>query len=61
MIHIVFEIHDAWCRRTRHGINPTYLQGYLNEFNRRFWPVVAIDSDLKTAPLGLYRYFYEAV
>jgi len=53
MIHIVFGNLDAWLLGTHHGVSPTHLQGYLNEFvfrfNRRFWPMVAFDSVLKIA------------
>jgi hypothetical protein len=53
MIHIVFGNLDAWLLGTHHGVSPTHLQGYLNEFvfrfNRRFWPMVGFDSVLKIA------------
>jgi hypothetical protein len=53
MIHIVFGNLDAWLMGTHHGVSPTHLQGYLNEFvfrfNRRFWPMVGFDSVLKIA------------
>ena len=53
MIHILFGNLDAWLLGTHHGVSPTHLQGYLNEFvfrfNRRFWPMVAFDSVLKIA------------
>jgi transposase-like protein len=66
MIHIVFGNLDAWLLGTHHGVSPTHLQGYLNEFvfrfNRRFWPMVAFDSVLKIATRVeslTYRAFYE--
>lgn len=66
MIHIVFGNLDAWLLGTHHGVSPTHLQGYLNEFvfrfNRRFWPMVAFDSVLKIAARVeslSYRDFYE--
>jgi hypothetical protein len=66
MIHIVFENLDAWLMGTYHGVSPTHLQGYLNEFvfrfNRRFWPMVAFDSVLKIAARVkalTYRDFYQ--
>ena len=66
MIHIVFGNLDAWLLGTHHGVSPTHLQGYLNEFvfrfNRRFWPMVAFDSVLKIAARVealTYRDFYE--
>lgn len=66
MIHIVFGNLDAWLLGTHHGVSPTHLQGYLNEFvfrfNRRFWPMVAFDSVLKIATQVeslTYRAFYE--
>ena len=67
MIHIVFGNLDAWLLGTHHGVSPTHLQGYLNEFvfrfNRRFWPMVAFDSVLKIAAQvesPTYRSFYES-
>lgn len=67
MIHIVFGNLDAWLLGTHHGVSPTHLQGYLNEFvfrfNRRFWPMVAFDSVLKIAArVGAltYKDFYES-
>ena len=66
MIHIVFGNLDAWLLGTHHGVSPTHLQGYLNEFvfrfNGRFWPMVAFDSVLKIATRVeslTYRAFYE--
>jgi len=66
MIHIVFGNLDAWLLGTHHGVSPTHLQGYLNEFvfrfNRRFWPMVGFDSVLKIATRVeslTYRAFYE--
>ena len=66
MIHIVFGNLDAWLLGTHHGVSPTHLQSYLNEFvfrfNRRFWPMVAFDSVLKIAARVeslTYRDFYE--
>jgi hypothetical protein len=68
MIHIMFGNLDAWLLGTHHGVSPTHLQGYLNEFvfrfNRRFWPMVAFDSVLKIAARVeslTYRGFYENV
>jgi transposase-like protein len=65
MIHIVFGNLDAWLLGIHHGVSPTHLQGYLNEFvfrfNRRFWPMVAFDSVLKIATRVeslTYRAFY---
>jgi len=66
MIHIVFGNLDAWLLGTHHGVSPTHLQVYLNEFvfrfNRRFWPMVGFDSVLKIAARVeslSYRAFYE--
>ncbi len=66
MIHIVFGTLDTWLLGTYHGVSPTHLQAYLNEFvfrfNRRFWPMVAFDSVLKIATRVeslTYRAFYE--
>ncbi len=66
MIHIVFGNLDAWLLGTHHGVDPTHLQGYLNEFvfrfNRRFWPMVAFDSVLKIATKVeslTYKDFYQ--
>lgn len=68
MIHIVFGNLDAWLLGTHHGVGPTHLQGYLNEFvfrfNRRFWPMVAFDSVLKIATKVeslTYKDFYQGV
>jgi transposase-like protein len=53
MIHIAFGNLDAWLLGTHHGVSPKHLQAYLNEyvfrFNRRFWPMVALDSVLGIA------------
>lgn len=53
MIHIVFGNLDAWLLGTHHGVSAKHLQSYLNEFvfqfNRRFWPMTAFDSVLKIA------------
>jgi len=59
MIHIVFGNLDAWLLGTHHGVSPKHLEGYLNEFvfrfNRRFWPLVAFDSVLKSPPGQSHR------
>ncbi len=67
MIHIVFGNLEAWLLGTHHGVSPTHLQGYLNEFvfrfNRRFWPMVGFDSVLKIGAQVesmTNRDFYEA-
>lgn len=53
MLHIVFGNLDAGLLGCHHGVSPTHLQTYLNafefRFNRRFWPMVAFDSVLKSA------------
>jgi hypothetical protein len=53
MIPIAFGSLDAWLLGMHHGVSPQHLPAYLNEyvfrFNRRFWPMAALDSVLGIA------------
>jgi transposase-like protein len=50
-IHRVFGNLQTWLNGTHHGVNPKYLQSYLNEFvfrfNRRDYPMAAFRSLLE--------------
>ena len=50
MIHLVFSNLKAWLLGTHHGVSARHLPAYLNEFafrfNRRFYPMTAVDSVL---------------
>jgi transposase-like protein len=50
MIHLVFSNLKAWLLGTHHSVSPRHMQAYLNEFvfrfNRRFYPMTAVDSIL---------------
>jgi len=50
MIHLVFSNLKTWLRGTHHGVSAKHLPAYLNEFvfrfNRRFYPMTAINSVL---------------
>lgn len=50
MIHLVFSNLKAWLGGTHHGVSPKHLPAYLNEFvfrfNRRFYPMTAVNSVL---------------
>jgi transposase-like protein len=53
MIHLVFSNLKAWINGTHHGVSRKHLQAYLNEyvfrFNRRFYPMTALNSALGIA------------
>ena len=50
MIHIVFSNLKTWRLGTHHGVSQQHLPAYLNEyvfrFNRRFYPMTALNSVL---------------
>ena len=50
MIHLVFSNLKAWILGTHHSVSARHLPAYLNEFvfrfNRRFYPMTAVDSVL---------------
>ena len=50
MIHLVFSNLKAWLLGTHHSVSARHLPAYLNEFvfrfNRRFYPMTAVDSVL---------------
>ena len=50
MVHLVFSNLKAWLSGTHHGVSPKHLPAYLNEFvfrfNRRFYPMTAVNSVL---------------
>lgn len=50
MVHIVFSNLKTWIQGTHHGVSPKHLAAYLNEFtfrfNRRFYPMIAVNSVL---------------
>lgn len=50
LIHLVFSNLKAWLLGTHHSVSPRHLPAYLNEFvfrfNRRFYPMTAVDSVL---------------
>ena len=62
-IHHVFSNLKTWLQGTHHGVEPKYLQGYLNEyvfrFNRRQTPMAAFQTLLGIAvnkkPLSLMQ------
>jgi transposase-like protein len=53
MIHLVFSNLKSWLQGTHHGVSPRHLPAYLNEFvfrfNRRFYPMTAVNSVLGIA------------
>ena len=53
LIHMVFSNLKAWLLGTHHSVSPRHLPAYLNEFvfrfNRRFYPMTAVDSVLGIA------------
>jgi transposase-like protein len=53
MIHLVFSNLKSWLLGTHHGVSHRHLPAYLNEFvfrfNRRFYPMSAVDSVLGIA------------
>ena len=53
MVHLVFSNLKTWLRGTHHGVSPKHLPSYLNEFtfrfNRRFYPMAAVNSVLGIA------------
>lgn len=50
MIHLVFANLKSWLQGTHHGVSSRHLPAYLNEFvfrfNRRFYPMTAVNSVL---------------
>ena len=50
IIHLVFSNLKAWLLGTHHSVSARHLPAYLNEFvfrfNRRFYPMTAVDSVL---------------
>lgn len=50
MVHLVFSNLKTWIGGTHHGVSRQHLQAYLNEFvfrfNRRFYPITAVNSVL---------------
>jgi transposase-like protein len=66
MVHLVFSNLKTWLLGTHHGVSPHHLPAYLNEFtfrfNRRFYPMGAIDSVLgimANIPGRTYKDLYE--
>ena len=53
LIHLVFSNLKAWLLGTHHSVSPRHLPAYLNEFvfrfNRRFYPMTAVNSLLGIA------------
>jgi len=53
MVHLVFSNLKAWLLGTHHGVSARHLPAYLNEFvfrfNRRFYPMTAVNSILGIA------------
>lgn len=53
MVHLVFSNLKTWIRGTHHGVSSKHLSSYLNEFtfrfNRRFYPMEAVNSVLGIA------------
>jgi transposase-like protein len=49
-VHVVFSNLKSWLGGTHHGVSPKHLPAYLNEFvfrfNRRFYPMAAVNSVL---------------
>ena len=49
-VHIVFSNLKVWLGSAHHGVSPKHLPAYLNEFtfrfNRRFYPMTAVNSVL---------------
>lgn len=62
-IHRMFSNLKTWLQGTHHGVEPKYLQGYLNEyvfrFNRRHTPMAAFQTLLGISttkdPVGLAK------
>ena len=50
MVHLVFANLKSWIDGTHHGVSQHHLPAYLNEFvfrfNRRFYPMTAVNSVL---------------
>ena len=66
MVHLVFSNLKTWLLGTHHGVSSHHLPVYLNEFtfrfNRRFYPMIAIESVLGImvhTPGRTYRDLYE--
>ncbi len=66
MVHLVFSNLKTWLLGTHHGVSSHHLPAYLNEytfrFNRRFYPMVAVNSVLgimASVPGRTYKEFYE--
>jgi hypothetical protein len=57
MIHIAFSNLETGLPGTHHGVSQQHLQAYLDEFvfrfNRRFYPMTAVDSVLGLAARAL--------
>lgn len=53
MIHLVFSNLKTWINGTHHGVSSKHLSCYLDEytfrFNRRFYPMIAVNSVLGIA------------
>ena len=65
MVHLVFSNLKTWIRGTHHGVSSKHLSSYLNEFtfrfNRRFYPMAAVNSVLRIAVQVMsetYKSFY---
>lgn len=65
MVHLVFSNLKTWLRGTHHGVSPKHLSVYLDEFtfrfNRRFYPMAAVNSILGIAvcvPGTTYKHLY---
>jgi len=66
MVHLVFSNLKTWLLGTHHGVSSQHLASYLNEFtfrfNRRFYPMIAVNSVLgimTNMPGRTYRELYE--
>jgi len=66
MVHLVFSNLKTWLLGTHHGVSSHHLPAYLNEFtfrfNRRFYPMIAVNSVLgimASIPGRTYNELYE--
>lgn len=66
MVHLVFSNLKTWLLGTHHGVSsrhlPTYLNEYTFRFNRRFYPMIAVNSVLgimASIPGQTYKELYE--
>jgi transposase-like protein len=66
MVHLVFSNLKTWLLGTHHGVSSRHLAAYLNEFtfrfNRRFYPMISVNSVLgimTSTPGRTYKDLYE--